>query len=217
MYRNLFLPVLAIVAFACSANQVHQVQAGGCLKEAKHKVCCPQCACKSSCCTLEAEMVDVEKKCFEVECKTICIPKVVFPWQKKKHGCHSCDGRGCTNCVHNGAKIRKIKVLKSKKYTCPECEYTWTPKEGASCCGKGSGCGCGSCDSGCSAGCDAGCDVGMIYQDVPAPATYQPTEAMQYDSPYAPASDSMHHEEETVVPTAPEPGQMFAPVDVQVP
>ena len=35
---------------------------------------CPSCDC-----ALEAKMVDVEKSCFEVETKTICIPKVYFP------------------------------------------------------------------------------------------------------------------------------------------
>ncbi|MDB4476623.1 hypothetical protein N9250_01595 [bacterium] len=100
---------------------------------------CPSCDC-----SLEAKMVDVEKSCFEVETKTICIPRVVFPWQKKKASgsCDSCDGRGCNSCVNNGAEMRCIRVLKKKKYTCPECKYSWTPNT--------SGCCAGACDEGCA-------------------------------------------------------------------
>ena len=40
------------------------------------------CINPSDCrCDLSSKEVDVEKSCFEVECKTICIPKVVFLWQ----------------------------------------------------------------------------------------------------------------------------------------
>ncbi|TWU36654.1 hypothetical protein Q31b_49360 [Novipirellula aureliae] len=130
--------------------------------------CCPNC---NHNCKLEAKQVEVEKKCYEVECETICVPRVVFPWQtgdcrwfpwsKKKSqvnpcdACDACDGGGCkvcTNCVHNGAEVRTIKVLKSKSYKCPECEYSWSVDDGP-------GCGCGA--SGCcgNAGCcDASCD-----------------------------------------------------------
>lgn len=114
--------------------------------------CCPKC---NYCCRLDAEEVEVEKSCFEVECDVVCIPRVVFPWQtghgcfpwskKKCSSCDACDGGGCkscTNCVHNGAKIRTVKKLKSKKYTCPGCEYSWTPER------TGCGNGCGSCDAG---------------------------------------------------------------------
>ena len=99
---------------------------------------CPSCDC-----ALEAKMVDVEKSCFEVETKTICIPKVVFPWQRKKAcgSCDSCDGQGCNTCINNGATTRCIRVIKKKKYTCPECKYSWSHK------------GSGGCDNGCDAGC----------------------------------------------------------------
>ena len=193
MNRYLFIPAVAMIAMALSSFQVQPVQAGGCLHGKHHKFCCPKCDCDCSSCSLEAEVVDVEKKCYEVECKTICIPKVVFPWQKKKHAsCHSCDscnGRGCTNCVHNGARVRKVKVLKTKKYECPECKYTWTPDENSPCCGGScsGGCGCGgaNCDGGC---CDAGCDSGMNYE-VPQPVeSYeQPAMPMYEDAGLQPA------------------------------
>jgi hypothetical protein len=73
----------------------------------------------------------------------------VFPWQKKKlHACNACDGVGCTNCVHNGARVRRICVLKTDKIQCPKCEYTWTAEKK-----------CSGCDSGCDACCDSGCSA----------------------------------------------------------
>jgi len=133
----------------------------GCGHHAKQH-CCPEC---NHTCKLEAKEVEVEKKCYEIECETICVPRVVFPWQtgdccwfpwgkKKSHGnpCDSCDGGGCkvcTNCVHNGATVRKIKVLKTKSYKCPECQYSWSVEDAPSCgCGDSGCCGAaGCCDS----------------------------------------------------------------------
>lgn len=142
--------------------------------------CCPDCGC----CSLEAELVDVEKKCYETECKVICIPRVVFPWQKKKScgACDSCDGRGCNACVHNGAKTRQIQVLKSKKYKCPKCQYTWTPDNKTCCTG---------CDAGCDSCCDAECDAAglapyavgpMTYREMPVPTT-EPVEIQTQELP----------------------------------
>ena len=180
---------LSIFALTMLAMPPKNVQAG-CLKgDSCCKIsCCPKCDHTCHTCSLEAELVDVEKKCFEVETKVICIPRVVFPWQKKQSSCNSCDscdGRDCTNCVHNGAKIRKIKVLKTKKYTCPECKYTWTPEETASCC---SGC----CDSsGSDSGCceSGGCD-GLIYEHVMPHHAAVPT----------PARDAMHFQHASTMP-----------------
>lgn len=105
-------------------------------------------------CELSQKQVDVEKSCFEVECKTICIPKVVFPWQTGnglfglglfncgKSACDSCDasscdGKACEAGSHNGAFTKTVKVLSKSKYTEPGTEYAWSVKEG---------------------GCDDGCD-----------------------------------------------------------
>jgi hypothetical protein len=79
----------------------------------------------------------------------VCIPRVVFPWQKGKcHGsCESCDGVGCNQCVHNGARTRTVCVLTTDKYKCPRCQYTWSAERNP--CGPG-------CDSSCDAACDAG-------------------------------------------------------------
>ena len=112
---------------------------------------CPAC---DHVCHLDAQQVDVERSCFETESKVICIPRVVFPWQKKKcSSCDSCDGVGCSNCVHNGARTREVNVLKVKKYKCPECQYTWSAKFQPTCCD-------GACDSGCDTSCESSCDPG---------------------------------------------------------
>ncbi|MCO8121154.1 hypothetical protein NHH03_05350 [Stieleria sp. TO1_6] len=128
--------------------------------------CCPVC---DHVCKLDAKKVDEEKVCFDVESKVICIPRVVFPWQKtRKAACASCDscaGKGCTACVHNGARVRKVCVLKTDKYTCPVCTYTWSAekKDG---CGGGNCSGGPACDGGCV--CDLGCDVGYGVANTPA-------------------------------------------------
>lgn len=128
--------LLAIAMIATYATCTAKVQA----EINTFKLCkkCPSCDC-----TLEAKMVDVEKSCFEVETKTICIPRVVFPWQRTKAcgPCDSCDSNGCNSCVNNGATTRCIRVIKKKKLTAPECKYSWTPKTS------------GSCDSTCDEGC----------------------------------------------------------------
>jgi hypothetical protein len=105
-------------------------------------ICCPAC---DHCCKLDAEQIEEKIPCFDVESKLVCIPRVVFPWQRKKcSACDSCDGRGCTNCVHNGARVRRVCVLKTDSIKCPKCEYTWSPEE------QGQG-----CDSACpSKSCD---------------------------------------------------------------
>ena len=136
--------LLAVAIIATTAMSFHPVQAAC----GTGSACCPKC--KTSC-SLKAEKVDVEKSCFEVESKTICIPRVVFPWQmpKKKSNCSSCDGYGCSTCVNNGATARTVRILKTKKYKCPECKYTWSAKE--PCCSGGcaSG-GCASSQRGCA-------------------------------------------------------------------
>lgn len=127
LYRMLFSAVMAVLSTAFPGN----VQAG-CGRHADKcnscTTCCPKCEYE---CKLKAAQVDVEKSCFEVESKVICVPRVVFPWQKKAScgACDSCDGRGCSSCFHNGAQIRTIRVLKTKKYKCPACEYVWSPEK----------------------------------------------------------------------------------------
>ncbi|MGI9472508.1 MAG: hypothetical protein ACR2NZ_13285 [Rubripirellula sp.] len=146
--RRVLLAVLVMFAAAgqlAISNTAEAGWCGNCLDQTGCSCCCPAC---DHVCHLDTELVDEDISCFEVESKVICIPRVVFPWQRKKcHSCDSCDGRGCTNCVNNGARTRRICVLKTDKYQCPKCKYTWTAKP--------TGC-CDGCDSGCDR-CEGGC------------------------------------------------------------
>ncbi|MGV3484805.1 MAG: hypothetical protein ACO1RT_10345 [Planctomycetaceae bacterium] len=81
---------------------------------------CPQC---NYVCKLDVTKSEQEKECFDVEAKVVCIPRVVFPWQKN-----------CGNpCANNGGRIREICVLKTESYKCPQCKYTWTAEKRTPC------------------------------------------------------------------------------------
>ena len=96
--------------------------------------CCNKCPACDYVCKLNTELVDEERPCFDVESKVICIPRVVFPWQRKKSlSCGACDGQGCTNCVNNGARTRRIHVLKYDSYRCPKCKYSWSAEQKPGC------------------------------------------------------------------------------------
>jgi hypothetical protein len=89
---------------------------------------CPNCCHE---CVFSANKEKVTKSCYDVVCKDICIPRIVFPWQK---GCCSCakggkDGDGKDGCcaIHNGAKTKSVRVLKKYEYECARCKYKWTP------------------------------------------------------------------------------------------
>ncbi|WP_182867135.1 hypothetical protein [Stieleria mannarensis] len=179
--------LLAVALYLTSSNQA--LALGGKLLDQTGCSCCPVC---DHVCKLDAEVVDEEKTCFHVESKVICIPRVVFPWQKAKKAacasCNACDGLGCTNCVHNGARVRRICVLKPEKYTCPACKYTWTAEK-KPCGGCGTaGCGTGACCGG--HGCDSGCAA--------APAAPMPTPTPATPSPAIPAPVAAPQAEPTV-------------------
>ena len=89
---------------------------------------CPNC-CHD--CVFSVNKEKVPKTFYDVVCKDICIPRIVFPWQ---NGCCSCtkgdkDGDGKDGCcvIHNGAKTKSVRVLKKYKYECSECKHKWTP------------------------------------------------------------------------------------------
>lgn len=99
----LFLFTILIVARpAATIAQCHGNARCGC------HVQCPQCR---SYCKLEIDKDKEEKSCWTVECETICIPPVTFPWQ--------CTPKKC-------AKTKTIRILKKHKYECDVCSYTWT-------------------------------------------------------------------------------------------
>lgn len=79
-----------------------------------------------------------EKHCWKVKAKTICIPKVRFPWEKDCCDDCCCD-KGCPQPKCGRTKC--VKVLMKHEYECHECKYSWTPEPCH--CGNGSG----SCDA----------------------------------------------------------------------
>lgn len=63
--------------------------------------CCDKIICPQPCgyCIAEAKCVDVKRTCFNVKCKTICIPAVTLPWEKSGNSC----GANCCDTCDNGA------------------------------------------------------------------------------------------------------------------
>jgi hypothetical protein len=101
--------------------------------EACH-VKCPRC---DNICHVTVGLEKVKRHCYDVECKTICIPRITFPWQiacgTRCDTC--CDSPGmCCPEPANSAKLRTVRVLKKFEYECERCKYTWSPT-----CGE---CGC---------------------------------------------------------------------------
>ncbi|MCC9642113.1 hypothetical protein LOC71_07495 [Rhodopirellula sp. JC740] len=122
------------------------------------------CFCQAGRCVVEVEKEEVDVKCFDVECETICIPPLRFPWE-------------CGPLKKCG-KVRTIKKLVTDKKKKTVCTYDWSA---ITCCpdcrkracglfgGKGS-CGTGCCDTGCDVGCEiGGCDAGCCASTEGAP------------------------------------------------
>ena len=167
MKFNSLARLIVASVFVVAATSTN-VQAGGLrlLSDSGCDSSCESCSTCPSCrymCKFEAKQGDAETHCYNVEEKVICIPKVVFPWQK------SC----CDPCVNNGACIKKVKVLKKTKYTCPACKYSWTPEKSG-------------CNNGC---CDSGCDSRMISEDAEdVPSVFDLVPVPVEEVPVAPKS-----------------------------
>jgi hypothetical protein len=130
-----FVGVMWLVASAPSLEAAN----GNCAtsKHGRH-VRCPSC---HNDCVLSVSMDETTKHIYDVECETICIPRVVFPWQKRdavrRCGCgEGCaGGQGCCPTANNGAKTRCVRKLKKYEYQCPKCKYEWNPRAcGSSAC-----------------------------------------------------------------------------------
>ena len=120
--RTIFCLIAAALLIAPAAT----MQAAGGDKNASHGRCrlCPGCGHD---CTLEVSKDQEARNCYDVECKPICIPRVVFPWQKK--ACcdtKGCDGKSCCT-LNNGARTKYVRVLKKYEYHCSVCKYKWNP------------------------------------------------------------------------------------------
>ncbi len=73
---------------------------------------CGRCEPVCGHCDAECKTVPVKKTCFEIECKTICVPAVKFPWE-------SC-------CQTKCGRLRTIRVLKKSEKVIGEktaCEW----------------------------------------------------------------------------------------------
>jgi hypothetical protein len=115
---------------------------------------CPRC---QGTCELSVSKEEVKKHCWDVECKTICIPRITFPWQKCGD-CGTCCGGHCglgksgdkdadpdcnLDCLKAGgaqacgaarcARAKTVRTLKKVEYSCPQCKYKWTPADHKRC------------------------------------------------------------------------------------
>ena len=97
------------------------VPAGEPVGKSGHGRClfCPRCSepCFPSV-TTEAET----RHCWDVECKTICIPRVRFPWE----GGGLKGGKGICGCLPpKCGKAKCVKGLMKCEYECDVCKYKW--------------------------------------------------------------------------------------------
>lgn len=158
--------IFVAAVFAMAATTTLQAQCDGCdsgCAACAAPTCCsaPGCQAAGRCCggpacIGKAEMVDVEKHCWEIETKDICVPAVRFPWERGgskltlctlfKFKCDKgCDNPGCDElCCDGGCAAA------------PSCGCAAGGCDGG--CAAGPSCGCasrrGSC-SGCASGCDS--------------------------------------------------------------
>ncbi len=101
---------------------------------------CPlQCPCCGSdkVCRTYAKVDTVEKDCWEVECKEVCIPAIRFPWES----CccrDSCDGR--SSLLSKCGRVRTVRVLKQVTSEEDTCTYEHKVECAQDCCRRGNGC-----------------------------------------------------------------------------
>ncbi|MCR9116900.1 MAG: hypothetical protein NXI22_08105 [bacterium] len=131
---------------------------------------CPHC---QEACYASVSVENEKKHCWNIECKTVCIPRVTFPWQQCQKDC--CDA--CPQPAKCG-RVRTVRVLVKHEYECPKCKYKWSVPE-TNCC----------TDASCSAG---GCSVPACT----APDAIAPAPAFEYGDP-APLPPNIHGAIET--------------------
>lgn len=129
--------------------------------------------CCRKCCVATVEKEKIEKHCWKLEPKEICVPKVVLPWQEGGSGltifnclkkcsksnccgeidcCDSCSGDSCCCMKPRCGKVITVCDLKKEKYEVEECVCKWSIRRLPPCCDNGCR---GCCDGGC---CDSCCD-----------------------------------------------------------
>jgi len=81
--------------------------------------CCPHCG---EVCYPTVSKEKETKTCWEIDTKTICIPKVRFPWEA------GCCGKGCgkDGCPPpKCGRTKCVNVLMEHEYECSTCKYSW--------------------------------------------------------------------------------------------
>lgn len=131
----------------------------------------------SSCCTKEicvgnAKVVKEKKTCYKIECKTICVPQVRFPWECGEKLDFLDSFRKCGSCVSaccvppKCGVVLKVRDFTKDSYEVDVCEYTMDVKTVPAC----------SCGGGCtSPGCCANAQPTQSLQAEPVAPTRQPT------------------------------------------
>lgn len=117
--------------------------------------CCPHCAGRDVC-VPKVEEVEVEKHCWCVECKKVCVPAVRFPWERGGCGltcfrwltgppcCDACGGRHNHCPTPSCGKVIAVRDLKKQTYECTDRQCAWEIRRLPPCCCNGAGCAC--CD-----------------------------------------------------------------------
>ena len=125
------IKTITSISFALIVLVQSALNAGNCGKS-----CCPKCKTP---CVLKVEEGTEEKYCWNIEEKTVCIPKVRFSWQwpfQKKKQCSDCSAScSCKTCC-NPPKLgrsRVVNTLVKHTYECPACKYSWEPQKCSPC------------------------------------------------------------------------------------
>ena len=112
---NLLAIAVTAPTFAGETNSSGKKKGGHC------GVFCPHCG---EACYPTVTKGKEKKHYFEVEAKTICIPKVRFPWQTGANG----KAGGKDRCpTQNCGRTKTVHVLVKHEYECSVCEYSWDP------------------------------------------------------------------------------------------
>ena len=117
---RLHLKALAIVAMVAGVPAFAGDE-GNCAKRYTHCANCPHCG---EVCYPTVSRDKKTKHCWKVESKTICIPKVRFPWEKKCNE-KSCCEKECA--LPKCGRKKCVKVLMKHEYECTVCKYSWNP------------------------------------------------------------------------------------------
>lgn len=99
MLRFLLVTLLAGLSFPLSTTSASATGA-----------CC--CFCRAGRCSVKVDKQEVQDSVFDVECETICIPPIRFPWE--------------CGPLRKCGQVRVIKKLVTDKEKRVECTYEWS-------------------------------------------------------------------------------------------